>query len=65
MQLLQAGRFADIDKLFVRRCASLPSETTHLRGPAGMITTQGSITVVGTPLSESRPNTTIVNSRDV
>ena len=61
MQLLQAGRFADIDKLRVPALRELVSAEA-LRGPwQELLTTQGPITLVGTPLSESAgPNNTIV-----
>lgn len=61
MQLLQTGRFADIDKLRLPALRELASADA-LRSPwRQLITTQGPITLVGTPLTESAgPNNTIV-----
>jgi dienelactone hydrolase len=61
MQLMEAGRFADIDELRDPALHELVSAEA-LRDPwQELITTQGLITLVGTPLSESAgPNNTIV-----
>lgn len=61
MQLMMTGQFADIDKLRVPALRELVSAEA-LRDPwQELISTQGPITVVGAPLSESAgPNNTIV-----
>jgi dienelactone hydrolase len=61
MQLLQAGRFAQVCELLVPALRDLISADA-LRGPwQGLIAAQGPIALVGTPSTESTgPNTTIV-----
>ncbi|BDX30982.1 hypothetical protein TUM20985_15290 [Mycobacterium antarcticum] len=61
MQMLQAGRFADVCELLVPALRELVSPDT-LRAPwQGLIAAHGPVTLVGTPLSESAgPNKTIV-----
>ncbi|CAN5197015.1 hypothetical protein BH11ACT6_BH11ACT6_54410 [soil metagenome] len=64
LQLLEAGRFAEIEKLFVPTLRQLVSTETLRRAWEELTTTHGPITVVGTPLSESDgSDTTVVKIR--
>ena len=64
IQLLHAGRFADIDELFVPALRELGSAEAGLRSPwQELTTTLGPVTAVGIPVSESAgPDTTIVKT---